>query len=102
MASPSIPTVALAELGPMRQRVAVVGALGAVALLWLLPFVWTEHRFPLAALDSELVAAACLGLGLMCCGLGARVDVSIGWGLPALLSLLVILGYVQLALGWLT
>jgi O-antigen ligase len=74
----------------------------AIGLLWFLPFVWTEHRFPLGSLDSELVAAICLGLALLCGGLVKRADLQIDWPLPALLGLLVSISYLQLGLSELT
>jgi len=85
-----------------RRRVAISGVVGAVGLLWVLPFVWTEHRFPLASLDAELAAATCLAFALACCGLVARADAQFGWRLPALLALLITIGYLQLGLGQLT
>src|SRR5438552_7340536 len=77
------------------------GVLGALALMWIAPFLWTSHRFPLAALDSELVAAWCLGFGLLSCGALARRDVVLQWPLPCALIVLSAIALVQLGLGWL-
>jgi O-antigen ligase len=78
------------------------GVLAAAAALWLVPFLWTQHRFPLTALDSELVAAICLACGLIFCGLLPRRDTSVPWPVPAALAALFALSLVQLYLGRLT
>jgi O-antigen ligase len=75
------------------------GVLGAIALTGLAPFLWPVHRFPLAALDSELVCAACLGFALLSSGLLARGQTVLGWPLPATLLMLVLVAFAQRGLG---
>src|SRR5882672_5015016 len=45
------------------------GMLGAIALMGVVPFLWTVHQYPLTTLDSELVAVLCLAAGLVFSGL---------------------------------
>jgi O-antigen ligase len=81
------------------HRVAPVAVLGATSLLFLLPFVWTEHRFPQGALDSEIVAGLCLGLAALSCALLPRADVRLAWPGPFLMLSLAGVGLLHYALG---
>jgi O-antigen ligase len=77
------------------------GALGGVALMWTLPFLWTTHLFPMPSLYSELAAASCLAFALLSCALLKRDDAQLQWPLPALLLGLTALALTQQALGML-
>jgi len=89
----------LAYIGSLSLRQGPAGLLGALALTFLAPFVYTVHRFPLAALDSELVAALCLAFGLVCGALLERRDAVLDWPLPAALLLFTAIAWVQQASG---
>jgi hypothetical protein len=92
-----------ASLVPARRvdlnSIATAGALGGLALLWLLPFLWTIHWHPMASLHSELVAACCLAFGALSCGLLRRADARIHSPLPAVLLGLVAVVLLQLEFG---
>ena len=81
------------------NSIAVAGLLGALALQWVLPFLWTAHWYPLPAFSSELAAACCLAFGLLSCALLKRADARIHWPLPALLAGLAAVAVLQQAVG---
>jgi O-antigen ligase len=81
------------------NSIGTAGALGALALTWTLPFLWTAHWYPLSALYSELVAASCLAFAMLSCGLLKRADARVQWPLPALLLGLAALALLQNTLG---
>jgi O-antigen ligase len=81
------------------NSIGTAGVVGALALTWTLPFLWTAHWYPLPALYSELVAAACLAFGMLSCGLLKRADARLHWPLPALLLGLAALALLQDGLG---
>ena len=81
--------------------VALTGVLAAVALLGILPFVWSVHMLPLPSFDSEVVAAFCLGFALLCSGPLKGPAAKIRWPLPLFLLSLCTLVSLQQALGML-
>jgi len=81
------------------NSMATVGALGGLALAWVLPFLWTTHWYPMPAVYSELVAASCLAFGMLSCALLKRADARLHWPLPALLLVLAAAALLQQALG---
>ncbi len=79
----------------------LAGVLGGVALLAILPFLWTVHRFPIPSFDSEVVAAWCLALALLSSRLLSGADATVRWPLPAALLGLSAIAFLQQALGML-
>jgi O-antigen ligase len=96
-------SVVASSSAPVRtlRSAGLAGIIGATALLWFLPFLWTEHRFPLTSLDSQLVAAGCLALALIASGLLPNRVARIQWPLPAVLAVLAALAFAQLQRGML-
>src|SRR5258706_7162696 len=84
-----------------RNALAVAGALGGVALLGILPFLWTVHRYPIPSFDSEVVSAWCLGFALLSSGLLTGRETSIRWPLPTVLLGLCAIALLQQMLGML-
>jgi len=63
----------------------VLVALFAIGMLWLVPFLWPEHRVPLTSFDSELIAQACLALLMAAGATLGDTRARIRWPLPAFL-----------------
>lgn len=100
--SQSIVMPAIGDEACLRGNLAASATTWAAALLLIAPFVWTEHRFPLTSLDSEVVAAVCLGVASVASAFLRMEKACLNWKLPALTLLLGGITLVHLALGHLT
>jgi len=81
------------------HRAGLAGMLGSIALMGILPFLWTVHDYPLASLQSELVACICLAFALISCGQLEKCEPVVNWPLPALLLALAAGAALQAAFG---
>lgn len=82
-----------------RQAIATV-ALVLAALLFAVPYLVAEHRYPLTTFDSEWIAAVLLAAALLAGAAANGVRLSLHWPLPAigLILLAVATGHHQLGL----
>jgi len=93
-----------AMAGPRRvnwEAFGLAGVLAAIALLGTLPFLWTVHYLPIPSFGSELAAALCLGLALLCSAGLSGSATPLRWPLPSLLLGLAALAILQRELGML-
>src|SRR5437879_13845440 len=83
------------------NSIGAAGALGGLALMWILPFLWSQHWYPMASLYSELVSASCLALAILSCGLMKKAEAQLDWPFPVVMLALIAIVLVQQMIGML-
>jgi len=75
--------------------------LGGLALLWILPFLWAQHWYPMTSLYGELVSALCLALAILSCSVLKKAEEQLNWPFPVLMLVLIALALIQRMTGML-
>ena len=83
------------------SSIGLAGALSGLALLWVLPFVWSQHWYPLTSLYGELASALCLALAILFCSVLMKADEQLNWPFPVLMLVLMALALIQRMTGML-